>query len=160
MIWLELNAKIEPFDNVERAAGDELRLSAGSKCSRRCSRGSPTRSTAACPTSIRASPTSFCTYNYDLDKAKELLARRGLGGGFKTTLAYNAGDPVQEPIAIIYQTALREVGVELELKKVPAGSFYNAVTERKQPMIFYVDSPWCPDPGYSLTLYFDQQVAT
>jgi peptide/nickel transport system substrate-binding protein len=24
-------------------------------------------------------------------------------------------------------------------------------------MIFYVDSPWCPDPGYSLTLYFDSK---
>ncbi len=70
-------------------------------------------------------------------------------------MSYNAGDPVQEPIAIIYQSALREIGVELELKKVPAGSFYNVVTERGQPMIFYVDSPWCPDPGYSLTLYFD-----
>ena len=22
-------------------------------------------------------------------------------------------------------------------------------------MIFYVDSPWCPDPGYSMQLYFD-----
>jgi peptide/nickel transport system substrate-binding protein len=31
------------------------------------------------------------------------------------------------------------------------------VTERKQPMIFYVDSPWCPDPGYSLSLYFDSK---
>jgi peptide/nickel transport system substrate-binding protein len=43
------------------------------------------------------------------------------------------------------------------LKKVPAGSFYNFVTDRKQPLIFYVDSPWCPDPGYSLTLYFDSK---
>ena len=24
-------------------------------------------------------------------------------------------------------------------------------------MIFYVDSPWCPDPGYSMTLYFDSE---
>ena len=64
---------------------------------------------------------------------------------------------MQEPIAIIYQSALRKIGVELELKKVPAGSFYNFVTDRKQPMIFYVDSPWCPDPGYSLTLYFDSK---
>ncbi len=40
---------------------------------------------------------------------------------------------------------------------MPAGSFYNFVTDRKQPMIFYVDSPWCPDPGYSLTLYFDSK---
>ena len=64
---------------------------------------------------------------------------------------------MQEPIAIIYQSALRKIGVELELKKVPAGSLYNFVTDRKQPMIFYVDSPWCPDPGYSLTLYFDSK---
>jgi peptide/nickel transport system substrate-binding protein len=96
-------------------------------------------------------------YSYNLDKARELLKQAGHSSGFKTSLAYNAGDPVQEPIAIIYQTALRQIGVECELKKVPAGSFYNAVTERKQPMIFYVDSPWCPDPGYSLTLYFDSK---
>ena len=64
---------------------------------------------------------------------------------------------MQEPIAIIYQSALKKIGIELELKKVPAGSFYNFVTDRKQPMIFYVDSPWCPDPGYSLTLYFDSK---
>ena len=24
-------------------------------------------------------------------------------------------------------------------------------------MIFYVDSPWCPDPGYSMQLYFDSK---
>ena len=24
-------------------------------------------------------------------------------------------------------------------------------------MIFYVDSPWCPDPGYSMQLYFQSE---
>src|SRR5258708_39000655 len=86
--------------------------------------------------------------------AKALLKEAGFAAGFKTSLAYNAGGPVQEPIAILYQTALREIGVELELKKVPAATFYNAVSERKQPMTFYVDSPWCPDVGYSMALYF------
>jgi peptide/nickel transport system substrate-binding protein len=80
-----------------------------------------------------------------------------LASGFKTSLAYNAGDPVQEPIAILYQTALRDVGVELELKKIPPATFYNTVSERKQPIIFYVDSPWCPDVGYSMTLYFNSK---
>ena len=86
-----------------------------------------------------------------------MLAKAGFGNGFQSTLAYNAGDPIQEPIAIIYQSSLRKIGIELELKKIPASSFYTAVTERKQPLIFYVDSPWCPDPGYSLTLYFDSK---
>jgi peptide/nickel transport system substrate-binding protein len=87
--------------------------------------------------------------------AKALLKEAGLSSGFTTSLAYNAGDPVQEPIAILYQTALRDIGVELELKKIPPATFYNTVSERKQPIIFYVDSPWCPDVGYSMTLYFN-----
>jgi peptide/nickel transport system substrate-binding protein len=154
MIWIELNAKIAPFDNVDVRRAMNFAF--------------PQQEVIKAVYQDLASPLNGCmpniypgfsgdfyNYDYSLDKAKELLEKAGQGSGFKTTLAYNAGDPVQEPIAIIYQSALRQIGVELELKKVPAGSFYNFVTDRKQPMIFYVDSPWCPDPGYSLTLYFD-----
>jgi peptide/nickel transport system substrate-binding protein len=156
MIWVELNAKIPPFDNVDVRRAMNFAF--------------PQQEVITAVYQDLANPLNGCmpniypgfspdfySYSYDLDKAKQLLEKGGQGKGFKTTLAYNAGDPVQEPIAIIYQSALRKIGVELELKKVPAGSFYNFVTERKQPMIFYVDSPWCPDPGYSLTLYFDSK---
>lgn len=156
MIWIELNAKIEPFNNVD--------------VRRAMNYAFPQQEVIKAVYQDLASPLNGCMpniypgftgehydYDYNLDKAKELLTNAGFGDGFKTTLAYNAGDPVQEPIAIIYQSALRNIGVELELRKVPAGSFYNFVTDRKQPMIFYVDSPWCPDPGYSLTLYFDSK---
>lgn len=156
MIWIELNAKIAPFDNVEVRRAMNFAF--------------PQREVIDTVYQGLASPLNGCMpniypgftgdhydYEHDLDRAQELLAEAGLGDGFRTTLSYNAGDPVQEPIAIIYQSALRQIGVELELRKVPAGSFYNFVTERQQPMIFYVDSPWCPDPGYSLTLYFDSK---
>jgi peptide/nickel transport system substrate-binding protein len=156
MIWIELNAKIPPFDNVDvrRAMNYAFPQAEVIKAVYQ-DLASPL--TGCMPNIYPGYAGDFFTYDYNLDKAKELLAKGGQGSGFKTTLAYNAGDPVQEPIAIIYQTALRNIGVELELKKVPAGSFYNFVTDRKQPMIFYVDSPWCPDPGYSLTLYFDSK---
>ena len=156
MIWIELNAKIEPFDKLEVRQAMNFAFPQ-EQVIKSVFQGLASRSTAACPTSTPASPTNSGVTSYDLDKAKELLKDAGLGDGFKTELAYNAGDPVQEPIAILYQTALREIGVELELKKVPAATFYNAVSERKQPMIFYVDSPWCPDPGYSMTLYFNSK---
>ncbi len=156
MIWIELNAAIAPFDNVD--------------VRRAMNYAFPQQEVIKAVYQDLASPLNGCmpniypgfageyySYDHNLDQAKELLEKAGQGSGFKTTLAYNAGDPVQEPIAIIYQSALRKIGVELELKKVPAGSFYNFVTDRKQPMIFYVDSPWCPDPGYSLTLYFDSK---
>src|SRR3954454_17065173 len=153
MIWVELNAKVEPFDkpDVRRAMNHAFPQAEVMKA---VFQGLANPLNGCMPDIYPGFVGDYFTYDHNLDKGKELLAKAGLGNGFKTTLAYNAGDPVQEPIAIIYQTALRQVGVELELKKVPAGSFYNAVTERKQPMIFYVDSPWCPDPGYSLTLYF------
>ena len=53
--------------------------------------------------------------------------------------------------------ALREIGVKLTLNKLPAGTFYDYVTKRGQPMIFYTDAPWNPDPGYSNYLYFDSK---
>ena len=37
----------------------------------------------------------------DLDLARELIKGAGHGDGFTTSLSYNAGDPVQEPMAII-----------------------------------------------------------
>lgn len=156
MIWIELNAKIAPFDNVD--------------VRRAMNYAFPQQDVLKAVYQGLASPLNGCmpniypgftgdhfVYSYNLEKAKELLKKAGLESGFKTSLSYNAGDPVQEPIAIIYQSALKNLGIEVELNKVPAGSFYNFVTERKQPMIFYVDSPWCPDPGYSLTLYFDSK---
>jgi peptide/nickel transport system substrate-binding protein len=154
MIWIELNAKIEPFGDqrvrqaMNFAFPQEQVLETVFQ-----GLGSPLN---GCMPSIYAGFTNkFWKYKYDLETAKALLNEAGLASGFRTSLAYNAGDPVQEPIAILYQTTLRQIGVELELKKVPAATFYNAVSERKQPMIFYADSPWCPDVGYSMTLYFN-----
>jgi peptide/nickel transport system substrate-binding protein len=154
MIWVELNTNIAPFGDqrVRQAMNfafprqDVLRTVFQGL-------GSPLN---GCMPNIYAGFTDkFWQYKYDPDVARALLNDAGLTSGFTTSLAYNAGDPVQEPIAILFQTALREIGVELELRKIPASTFYNAVSERKQPMIFYADSPWCPDIGYSMTLYFN-----
>ena len=86
-----------------------------------------------------------------------MLAAAGLADGFSSTISYNAGDPVQEPIALILQTSLRRIGVNVQLEKLPAGVFYENVTKREKPIIFYLDSPWTPDPGYATFLYFDDK---
>jgi peptide/nickel transport system substrate-binding protein len=154
MIWIELNATIEPFGDarvrqaLNFAFPQEQILETVFQ-----GLGSPLR--GCMPTIYPGFTNKFWKYKYDLETAKALLKEAGLSSGFRTSLAYNAGDPIQEPTAILYQTTLRQIGVELELKKVPAATFYNAVSERKQPMIFYADSPWCPDVGYSMTLYFN-----
>ena len=154
--WIELNTKFKPFDDprVRQAMNFALPRE---EILRTVYQGLADKQTGCIPKIYPNFTDQFWRYDTDLDKAKALLVEAGLKDGFKSTLSYNAGDPVQEPIAIIYQTALRKIGVEIVLNKVPAATFYDFVTKREQPLIFYVDSPWVPDPGYATQLYFNSK---
>ena len=153
MLWIELNSKIAPFDKV--AVRRAMNFAFPQKeVIQTVFQGLGSPLIGAMPWFYPSFTDKFWQYSYDVAQAKSLLKDAGLPNGFKTTLSYNAGDPVHEPIAILYQSALRQIGVELTLRKIPAGTFYNAVSARKEPMIFYQDNPWTPDPGYSMILYF------
>jgi peptide/nickel transport system substrate-binding protein len=156
MIWLELNAKIAPFDNVDVRRAVNLAIPRD-EIIRTIYYGYADPQTAPMPYIYPMADSSSFSYNYDLAKAKALLEKAGVGSGLSTTLSYNAGDPTQEPIALLIQTSLKQIGIELVLEKLPAGVFYENVTKRAKPMIFYLDSPWTPDPGYSTYLYFNSQ---
>lgn len=156
MIWLELNTKIEPFGNVDVRRAINLAIPQD-EIIRTIYYGFADPQTAPMPYIYPMADLSFFRYQYNLKEAKALLEKAGVGSGFSTTLSYNAGDPTQEPIALLIQTSLRQIGVELVLEKLPAGVFYENVTKRAKPMIFYLDSPWTPDPGYSTFLYFNSE---
>lgn len=156
MLWIELNAEIKPFDNklVRQAMNYAFPQE---EIIKTVFQGLGAPLIGAMPWFYPSFTDKYWKYGYDIDKAKALLKEAGMENGFATTLSYNAGDPVHEQIAILYQSSLRKIGVDLQLKKYPAGTFYNAVSERKEPMIFYQDNPWTPDPGYAMILYFDSK---
>lgn len=156
MIWLELNTAIEPFGNVDVRRAINLAIPQD-EIIRTIYYGYADPQTAPMPYIYPMADLSFFKYQYNLEQAKALLQQAGFGSGFQTTLSYNAGDPTQEPIALLIQTSLRQIGVELTLEKLPAGVFYENVTKRAKPIIFYLDSPWTPDPGYSTYLYFNSE---
>lgn len=156
MIWLELNAKIAPFDNADVRKAVNLAIPQDEIVST-IYYGQADAQKAAMPYIYPMVDLSLYDYKYNLEKAKELLGKAGFSKGFATTLSYNAGDPTQEPIALLLQTSLRKIGVELTLEKLPAGVFYENVTKRAKPMIFYQDSPWTADPGYATYLYFNSK---
>ena len=156
MIWLELNAKMPPFDNVKVRQAMNYAIPR-EEIIRTIYYGLADPLKAPMPYIYPMADQSFFDYGYNIEKAKKLLAEAGLKDGFKTTISYNAGDPTQEPISLLYQTALRQVGIDAQLDKLPAGVFYENVTKRQKPVIFYLDSPWTPDPGYSTFLYFHQK---
>jgi peptide/nickel transport system substrate-binding protein len=151
--WIELNAKMKPFDKVPVREAMNYALPQD-QILRTVYQGYGFPLRTGIPTIYPSADESFWTYKYDPEKAKSLLKQAGLEKGFSTTLSYNAGVPEQEEISTIYQTALRQIGVEVKLNKLPAGTFYDYVTKRSQPMIFYTDAPWNPDPGYANYLYF------
>jgi peptide/nickel transport system substrate-binding protein len=156
MIWLELNAKIKPFDNVDVRRAINYAIP-HDDIVKTVYYGLADKLTAPVPYIYPMADPQFFDYDLNLDKAKQLLTAAGLADGFSSTISYNAGDPVQEPIALILQTSLRRIGVNVQLEKLPAGVFYENVTKREKPIIFYLDSPWTPDPGYATFLYFDDK---
>ncbi len=152
-LWLELNAKMPPFDNPQVRQAMNYLLPRD-QIIKTVYYGLATKQTACIPESYPMVDHEFFDYDENVEKASDLLKQAGLGSGFKTSISYDAGNPVQEPIALIFQTSLRRVGVEAVLDKLPAGVFYENVSRRQKPIIFYFDSPWTPDPGYSTGLYF------
>lgn len=156
MLWLELNAKVAPFDNIKVRRAMNYAIPHADVI-KTIYYGLADKLSAPMPYIYPMAMPDLVRYEYDLAMAKKLLTEAGFGSGFKTTLSYNAGDPVQEPIALLYQSSLRKIGVEIELEKLPAGVFYESVTKRQKSMIFYLDSPWVSDPGYSTFLYFHEK---
>ena len=151
--WIELNAKIKPFTDVrvrqamnyafpQKAVIDTVYQGYGRVLG------------TGVPTIYPGATEKYFVYAQNFTKAKALLQAAGLGSGFSTELSYNSGVPEQEEIATLYQTALKQVGINIKLNKLPAGTFYDYVSKRSQAMIFYTDAPWNPDPGYANYLYF------
>ena len=96
--------------------------------------GRPLRSPV--PAGMPSHDESAWTYATDPQRAKQLLTEAGFAGGFKTALTIRAGFPVDEQIAVWVQSALRPLGVEVEIEKVPLAGY----TERllKHEMAFFV----------------------
>lgn len=152
-VWLQLNAKMEPFDKIEvRQAVNYMLPQQDVLEAVYFGLAEPT--VGVMPDFYPMFAKGDWPYDENEERARELLESVGLENGFETSLSYNAGDPAQEQMAILFQTALRRIGIELTLNKVPAATFYNQVTSRSASMIFYLDAPWVPDPGYSTKLYF------
>ena len=99
----------------------------------------------------------FDTYAYDLDRARELLAEAGYPDGFSTELSYSSGAPEEEQVAIAWQTALREIGVDVTLRKLTPAAIAQMVvggTATNFVFAFWQDAPFLPDPVFALQLWF------
>jgi peptide/nickel transport system substrate-binding protein len=61
-------------------------------------------------------------YEYDVDKARELMAASGYPDGFSTTILTAAGDAVENGIATIVKAQLAEIGIDATIEEIEAST--------------------------------------
>ena len=91
-------------------------------------------------------PTKF---NTDMAKAKALLAEAGYANGFETTLSFDlnfAG--VNEPLCILVQESLAQIGIKTTINKIPGANWRTELTKKELPLYTNVFSGWLDYPEY------------
>lgn len=88
-------------------------------------------------------------YTTDLDKARALLAEAGLADGFETRISFDLGQGiVGEPIAVLLQESLAQIGIRAALDKVPGANWRGEMAKKSMPFLINFFSGWLDYPEY------------
>ncbi|HWK45867.1 MAG TPA: ABC transporter substrate-binding protein [Stellaceae bacterium] len=88
-------------------------------------------------------------YNTDIAKAKALLAEAGYPEGFETVFSFDLGQAtVQEPMAILIQEALGQIGIKMTIEKVPGATWRSALLKKDMPIFANTFGGWLNFPDY------------
>ena len=87
-------------------------------------------------------------YKTDLAKAKALMAESGVGE-IDSTISFDLGDAVNsEPIAVLIQESLGQIGIKLAINKVPGANWRSEMAKKSMPMMVNFFSGWLDYPEY------------
>lgn len=75
-------------------------------------------------------------FEYNVEKAKALMAEAGYADGFKTRITFKYNDNLLE-IATILQSYLKEIGIELELNRLEGAAFVNMINDWEYGLILH-----------------------
>src|SRR6266404_2539522 len=88
-------------------------------------------------------------YRFDLAKAKQLLAEAGMPYAFETTLSFDLGVAVtNEPICVLVQESLSQIGIKLTLNKIPGANWRAELAKKSLPMVVNLFCAWLTFPEY------------
>ncbi len=88
-------------------------------------------------------------YRTDMAKAKALLAEAGLANGFETTISFDLGQATtREPIAVLMQESLAQLGIKTTINKVPPANWMTAMDKKDMPLVITSFQAWLNYPEY------------
>ncbi|WP_407654462.1 ABC transporter substrate-binding protein [Bradyrhizobium prioriisuperbiae] len=97
------------------------------------------------PTSLWPQP---FPYEFNPVKARDLVAQAA-PGGVKTSLIFDSGAAtIAEPMAVLLKEALAEIGIEVELSKIPGANFRGELNKKIHPMAINRFGGWLDFPDY------------
>ncbi len=102
---------------------------------------------AGAPTEVKwPQPTSL---NTDMAKAKQLMQEAGYANGFEVPLSFDLGFAVvNEPLCILLQESLAEIGIRTTINKIPGSNWRTELNKKEMPLYVNVFSGWLDYPEY------------
>jgi peptide/nickel transport system substrate-binding protein len=148
---LGLNANVKPFDNqlvrqaIAYAIPYKQILTANF-----AGLASPLNSIVP-PNMPTTDPASW-PYSTNLAKAKQLLTKAGMAGGFSTTLYTRSGDSEDQKAAVLIQESLAKIGVKVTIQTMLTAAYAaRQFNQRDMPMFFWDWISFTNDPYYDFT---------
>ena len=89
-------------------------------------------------------------YDTDPQKAKQLLAAAGHPDGFKSSIDVLIGRPEDEQAATLIQASFREIGVDVDIRKLAEAEYQDKRNNASSPMQIVEFYSWVTDPFYHL----------
>lgn len=87
-------------------------------------------------------------YEYDVDKAREYMAKSSVPDGFETDLAVLASKENWADVAVWVADYLGEIGIKVNVRKEADAPFFEKFFRREWPLALHYFRAWVNDPSY------------
>ncbi len=150
--YIGFNVLKEPFDNVlvRRAIHHAVDVDAVVEF---VYTGQAERNPGPISDMVWAANPNLEAYDFDPDKARELLAEAGYADGFSTSIWTN-DNPLRMQIAEIFQANLADVGIDISVEILPWGTYLADTADGKHDMFILGWVTVTGDPDYGLYSLF------
>jgi peptide/nickel transport system substrate-binding protein len=88
-------------------------------------------------------------YVSDIPKARALMKEAGMENGFETSLSFDLGGAtVSEPACVLLAESLAQIGIKVQINKIPGSNWRAALLKKDMPMILNRFGGWLNYPEY------------